>query len=307
MARHARGLICLSLTRERCGSSAGADGAATTPRSIAPISPCRSRRPKASPPASRPTTARIPSAPRCGRMRSRGPHPARPHLPAAGAAWRRARPAPATPKPRSTWPCLRAWSRPACWSRSCARTAHGAPAGAGGVRREHGLKIGTIADLIRHRLQTEHTSSASTNARSIPITARSGWSPIATASRASCTMRWCAARIDKAAARTAGARACAKTSSPTSCTWRRDDLGLSLSRDALARDCACRRAGCARGAGRAAQRSRSGAGTTARAGAPAALQGRGPSGAAMGPARRSWRTSARAACVYLARRASRWP
>jgi 3,4-dihydroxy 2-butanone 4-phosphate synthase / GTP cyclohydrolase II len=68
-----------------------ADGAVDNTRAVtAPTSRCRSRRPRASPPAFRPTTARTPSAPPCARCARRRPAPARPHLSADGAARRRA-------------------------------------------------------------------------------------------------------------------------------------------------------------------------------------------------------------------------
>ena len=66
MVTHARGLVCLSLTRERCRQLGlppmvqRQQFARTTP-----TSPSASKRPRASPPASPPTTARIPSARRC--------------------------------------------------------------------------------------------------------------------------------------------------------------------------------------------------------------------------------------------------
>ena len=48
MARHARGLVCLTLEEERCRQPRPrADDAATTARATAPTSPCRSRPPRA--------------------------------------------------------------------------------------------------------------------------------------------------------------------------------------------------------------------------------------------------------------------
>ena len=48
MARYGRGLICLTLTEETLpAAQPAADGRATTARRWAPISPCRSRRPRA--------------------------------------------------------------------------------------------------------------------------------------------------------------------------------------------------------------------------------------------------------------------
>ncbi len=70
MARFGRGLICLTLTRERCAPAApAADGQRHRSRAAHQFHRCPSRPPKASPPASPPTTARTPCAPRWRRMR----------------------------------------------------------------------------------------------------------------------------------------------------------------------------------------------------------------------------------------------
>jgi len=63
MARFGRGLICLTLTRERC-TQLRLPLMVSDTASGAPTSPSLSKRPKASPPASRPTTARTPCAQR---------------------------------------------------------------------------------------------------------------------------------------------------------------------------------------------------------------------------------------------------
>jgi hypothetical protein len=91
MATHGRGLICLTLTSERC-EQLGLDlmsrhnGTGTKPHS-----PCRSRRAKASPPAFPPATAPAPSASPSTAAKSQGRHRhARPRLPAARPRRRRA-------------------------------------------------------------------------------------------------------------------------------------------------------------------------------------------------------------------------
>ena len=61
---YGRGLICLTLTRERCERLHLPPMAARNGTSTAPRSRCRSRPPTASPPASRPPTARAPCRPR---------------------------------------------------------------------------------------------------------------------------------------------------------------------------------------------------------------------------------------------------
>ena len=73
MATHARGLICLCLTEERCDElGLRADDRARTRRRSAPPSPSRSRRARASRPASPPPTARTRSRSRSTRRQS--PH-----------------------------------------------------------------------------------------------------------------------------------------------------------------------------------------------------------------------------------------
>ena len=61
MAKHGRGLICLTLTDERCRQLGLQQMVRDNRTRTAPPSPCRSKRRAASPPASRPTTARAPS------------------------------------------------------------------------------------------------------------------------------------------------------------------------------------------------------------------------------------------------------
>ena len=198
MVTHARGLVCLSLTRERCRQLGlppmVRDNTSPLP---APTSPSASRPPKASPPASPPTTARTPSAPRCVPMRaaatSTQPGHIFPLMAQPGGVLDARRPHRSGERPRAA---RRAWSRPACWSRSC--NADGGMARRPELEvfaREHGLKIGSIEDLIRYRLATEHTiervdeRDIDTDARPVPPA-----SPIATASAASCISRWCAAQ-----------------------------------------------------------------------------------------------------------------
>ena len=67
MVTHARGLVCLSLTRERCRQL----GLPPMVRDNTSPHGTNSKRPKASPPAFPRTTARTPCAPRCVRMRVR--------------------------------------------------------------------------------------------------------------------------------------------------------------------------------------------------------------------------------------------
>ena len=70
MVTHARGLVCLSLTRERCAQLGLAPMVQANTAQFHTNFTVSIEAPKASPPASPPTTARIPSAPRCARMRS---------------------------------------------------------------------------------------------------------------------------------------------------------------------------------------------------------------------------------------------
>jgi len=55
---------------------------------------------------------------------------------------------------------------------------------------EHGLKIGTIEDLIRYRLKHEHSVERWPRRRSQPASASSACTPIRTRSMASSTWRW---------------------------------------------------------------------------------------------------------------------
>ena len=100
-------------------SSACSRWSATTRRRTTPTSRSRSRRPRGVTTGisahDRAHTIRTAAAPTRGPTTSGA---ARPHLPAHRAARRRARRAPATPRPAAIWPRSRASSRPACWSRS---------------------------------------------------------------------------------------------------------------------------------------------------------------------------------------------
>ena len=107
MARHARGLICLTMTREMCERLNLPPMVARTARRTAPRSPCPSRPPRASPPASPPPTARAPCRPlsRASQaVRLVRPGHIFPLQRRKAACWC----APATPKPDATWPRWRA-------------------------------------------------------------------------------------------------------------------------------------------------------------------------------------------------------
>ena len=198
LAKHGRGLVCMPITEEHAARlGLRADGARRTARGTAPTSPCRSRPPKASPPASRRTTARtrssVAAAPDAHARRHRA---AGPRVPADRAARRRA----------GARRAHRGLLRP-----RAARRPH---AGGGAVRdherRRHdgaparprassppstGCKIGTIADLIQYRSRTESLVRAHRRARDRPRrAARSGWSSTATSCPTRRTSRWCSAR-----------------------------------------------------------------------------------------------------------------
>ena len=157
MATHARGLICLTLTPERCDElELRHDGRPTTGRRTGPPSPSRSRPARASPPASPPPTARTPSAsPSTGR---KGAHdlvqpghvfPLRARRAACSSA-------PARPRPPSTSPA----SPAAAGRRDLRGHERGRHDGARArprraSAREHGLKMITVADLIAYRRRSE--------------------------------------------------------------------------------------------------------------------------------------------------------
>ena len=63
-------------------------------------------------------------------------------------------------------------------------------------RRQHDLKIGTIADLIRYRLDKERSVERIAEQRCRPSSARSGCSATRITSIAPCTWRWCAGELD---------------------------------------------------------------------------------------------------------------
>ena len=154
MARHGRGLICLSLTEERVAQlglpmmarrttdrrgtrrsrSASTAGAGSPPASRRASGPrrsgSRSRATRGPTTSSRPGTSS-----RCGR--------------GAAACWC----ARATPRARSTWRASRAASPPASSARSCARTARwrACPTWRRS-RASTALPVVTIADLIEYRL-----------------------------------------------------------------------------------------------------------------------------------------------------------
>ena len=125
MVTHARGLVCLSLTRERCRAAGpGADGAATTTRRYHTNFTVSIE-------AAEGVTTGISAYDRAHTIRTAvrpdakpdDLTPARPHLPADGPARRRAharRPHRGGQRPGRCWP---AWSRPACWSKSSTPTA----------------------------------------------------------------------------------------------------------------------------------------------------------------------------------------
>ena len=160
MAKHGRGLICLSLTEEQLEQLRPLDDGARLReqrRASAPRSRCRSRRATASPPASRPPTARTTILAAI----ADDAKPVRPRrAPATSSRCARARAAccgaPARPRARSI-------SR---GSRACS------PAGViceimnddgtmarcrtwWSSARQHDIKIVTIADLIQYRLRKE--------------------------------------------------------------------------------------------------------------------------------------------------------
>jgi 3,4-dihydroxy 2-butanone 4-phosphate synthase/GTP cyclohydrolase II len=56
--------------------------------------------------------------------------------------------------------------------------------------RTHGLKIGTIADLIRYRLKNERSVERIYDSRSIPNTGVSGCAATRITSTRTCTSRW---------------------------------------------------------------------------------------------------------------------
>ena len=159
MARFGRGLICLTLARERCRQlrlplMVSRDGSPISART----SPCRSRRPRASRPASPHTIARTPYAPPCepdARPEDlRQPGHIFPLMAQPGGVLTRA-----------------GHTEAGC---DLARLAGLEPAAVivevlnddGSMARRpdleefarnHALKIGTIADLIRYRLEKEHS------------------------------------------------------------------------------------------------------------------------------------------------------
>ena len=157
MAKHGRGLICLTLTGERAEQlRLPSDGRAERARATAPPSPSRSRRARASPPASPPPTARAPSPSPSTRPRA----PTTSSRPATSSRWSRATAAcwsaPATPRRRSI---SRAWpgSTPAgviCEIMNDDGTMARMPDLVKFAQR-HGLKIGTIDDLIAYRLRND--------------------------------------------------------------------------------------------------------------------------------------------------------
>ena len=142
--------------RARRAARPAADGAATTARATRPPSPSRSRRAKASPPASPPPTARTPSRSRSIRTKGRERHRhARPCLPAGGARRRRA----GARRPYRGGGRYRAARRAEPVGRDLRdherRRHDGAAADLIAFAQLHGLKIGTIADLIAYRRRNE--------------------------------------------------------------------------------------------------------------------------------------------------------
>jgi 3,4-dihydroxy 2-butanone 4-phosphate synthase/GTP cyclohydrolase II len=158
MVTHARGLVCLSLTRERCAQLG-----------LAPMVQANTAQFHTnftvSIEAAEGVTTGISAYDRAHTDPHRGaagceaerPQPARPHLPAHRAAWRRAH-------PRRPY---RSRQRPAdARGPGTGRRAGRVMNADGGMARrpelevfarEHGLKMGSIADLIAYRLATEHT------------------------------------------------------------------------------------------------------------------------------------------------------
>ena len=96
-----------------------------------------------------------------GRHPADRPVPPRPRRAAAGQGGRRAAPARATPRPRSTWPCWPGCGRPGCSARWSTTTA---PCSAAPdlekFAAEHDLALITIADLIAYRRQPREAGRA---------------------------------------------------------------------------------------------------------------------------------------------------
>ena len=194
MARHARGLICLALTRQRVeqlGLPLMAPAERHPPRR--PPSPSRSRRARASPPASPPPTARTPSPSRstrsCGARRHRH---ARPCLPADGARGRRAGPR----RPHRGGGRHRAPGRAEPGRRDLRdherRRHHGAPAGPRRLRA-------AARPQDRHHRRPDRLSPADRTAgaarrgghvSSTPPAATGAWSSMPTRSIRRSTWRW---------------------------------------------------------------------------------------------------------------------
>ena len=172
--------------------------------------------------------------------------------------------------------------------------------------REHGLKIGSIEELIRHRLATEHTVERVDERE---IETEHGPFRLRHLSRPPqprrCISRWCAATPTPRRRRWCACTC--RTRWPTRCTGA---APISARRSAT-----CWRAIAARGprragaAGRARRSPTPCSRASARSRADAAAAPRAampwPNGAATAPARRSWPTSAWASCACWARRAGR--
>ena len=124
MVREARGLVCLALTEQRCRQLG------LKPMVSDNTSPYHTNFTVSIEAAEGVTTgisaydrARTVQAAVKADARPRGPDPARPHLPADRPAGRRAAPRRTHRGRVATWPAWPGWSRPACWSRCCTRTA----------------------------------------------------------------------------------------------------------------------------------------------------------------------------------------
>ena len=163
MAKHGRGLICLALTAERC-DELGLD--LMTAKNEAPlqtaftvsIEAARGRHHRHLAPTTAPARSRSRSTRSSGPRR---PGPARPHLPAAGEARRRAR----AHRPDRGGVDLARLAGPDPGRRDLRdherRRHDGARARPRvATAREHDLKIVTVADLIAYRRRTRSSSSA---------------------------------------------------------------------------------------------------------------------------------------------------
>ena len=159
MARYGRGLICLTLTRDRCRQL-------RLPLMVSDTDVDHGTNFTVSIEAAEGVTTGISAYDRAHTIRTAvapgraagAPAPARPHLPADGPAGRRADPR----RPHRGGLRPRAPRRPRAGRRDRRDPERGRHDGAPSrssrrFAREHGLKIGTIADLIRYRLEKERS------------------------------------------------------------------------------------------------------------------------------------------------------